>query len=303
MSGVCPWFFYVFGRCPRRTSACANTHGGAPTRHYTPGPGSCQSCIRVTEGGGAGNGGAIDVRTRPECSTIVRRGSTSRIFAGGFWGMPIRVAIVEDDAVLSERYRELIASAGDMRLEWTASGAAEALRRLAGEAPDVMLVDLGLPDGSGLDVIRGARARSPECEVMVVSVFGDEEHVVAAIAAGASGYLLKDALADSFLGTIRELRAGGSPISPSIARIILNHGRAPGAPPRPGEPVECELAEREREILSLVAKGFNFQEIGRLLGISNNTVKTHIYRIYRKLSVHSRGEAVFEAKRLGLLDF
>lgn len=220
--------------------------------------------------------------------------------------MPIRVAIVEDDAVLSERYRELIALAGDMRLEWTAGGAAESLRQLKSAAPDVLLVDLGLPDGNGLDVIRFAKARRPECEVMVVSVFGDEEHVVAAIAAGASGYLLKDALADSFLGTIRELRAGGSPISPSIARIILNHARAPGAPPRPGEPGEpgeCELAEREQEILSLVAKGFNFQEIGRLLGISNNTVKTHIYRIYRKLSVHSRGEAVFEAKRLGLLDF
>jgi DNA-binding NarL/FixJ family response regulator len=217
--------------------------------------------------------------------------------------MPIAVAIVEDDAVLSERYRELIASAPDMRLEWTASGAVEALGLLARTTPDVLLVDLGLPDGSGLEVIRRAKERCAECEVMVVSVFGDEEHVVAAIAAGASGYLLKDALADPFLGTIRELRAGGSPISPSIARIILNYSRTPGAPPQPGLPSECELAEREQEILSLVAKGFNFQEIGRLLGISNNTVKTHIYRIYRKLSVHSRGEAVFEAKRLGLLDF
>ncbi|MGH8317799.1 MAG: response regulator [Steroidobacteraceae bacterium] len=217
--------------------------------------------------------------------------------------MPIAVAIVEDDAVLSERYRELIASAADMRLEWTASGATQALRLLAAAAPDVLLVDLGLPDGNGLDVIRSAKARRPDGEVMVVSMFGDEEHVVAAIAAGASGYLLKDALADSFLGTIRELRSGGSPISPSIARIILNHARPPGAPPTEGLPSECELAEREQEILSLVAKGFNFQEIGRLLGISNNTVKTHIYRIYRKLSVHSRGEAVFEAKRLGLLVF
>jgi DNA-binding NarL/FixJ family response regulator len=217
--------------------------------------------------------------------------------------MPISVAIVEDDAVLSGRYRELIASAPDMRLEWAASGAVEALRLLETSAADVLLVDLGLPDGSGLEVIRRTKARHPECEVMVVSAFGDEEHVVAAIAAGASGYLLKDALAEPFLGTIRELHGGGSPISPSIARIILNYARNPGAPPQPGLPGECELAEREQEILSLVAKGFNFQEIGRLLGISNNTVKTHIYRIYRKLSVHSRGEAVFEAKRLGLLAF
>ncbi len=217
--------------------------------------------------------------------------------------MPITVAIVEDDVVLSERYRELIASASDMRLEWAASGAAQALRQLGDAGPDVLLVDLGLPDGSGLDVIRCAKARRPECEVMVVSVFGDEDHVVAAIAAGASGYLLKDALAAPFLSTIRELRAGGSPISPSIARIILNQARAPGAAAQAQAPGDSELADRELEILSLVAKGFNFQEIGRLLGISNNTVKTHIYRIYRKLSVHSRGEAVFEAKRLGLLDF
>ena len=217
--------------------------------------------------------------------------------------MSIRIAIVEDDAVLRERYAELIASADDMRLDWAESTAAEALRRLDGPPPDVLLVDLGLPDGSGLDVIGIATQRHPRCEVMVVSIFGDEENVVAAIAAGASGYLLKDALADSFLNTIRELHAGGSPISPSIARILLNRTRPPGRPEEPHAILGGELAEREREILQLVAKGFNFQEIGRLLEISNNTVKTHIYRIYRKLSVHSRGEAVFEAKKLGLLDF
>jgi len=216
--------------------------------------------------------------------------------------MPIDVAIVEDDAAPRERYAVLLASATDIRLLWTARTAAEAVRLLDLEAPQVLLVDLGLPDGSGLQVIARAKARHPECEVMVVSVFGDEEHVVGAIAAGASGYLLKDALADSFLNTIRELHAGGSPISPSIARIVLNRAR-PAGPRASGEAPECELADREREILVLVAKGFNFQEIGRLLEVSSNTVKTHIYRIYRKLSVHSRGEAVFEAKRLGLLDF
>lgn len=216
--------------------------------------------------------------------------------------MSIDVAIVEDDAAPRQRYVDLIASATDIRLLWTAQTAAEALRLLEAGVPDVLLVDLGLPDGSGLKVITRVKSRHPECEVMVVSVFADEEHVVGAIAAGASGYLLKDALADSFLNTIRELRAGGSPISPSIARIVLNRARpAPSA--AAGEHPECELADREREILVLVAKGFNFQEIGRLLEVSSNTVKTHIYRIYRKLSVHSRGEAVFEAKRLGLLDF
>jgi DNA-binding NarL/FixJ family response regulator len=217
--------------------------------------------------------------------------------------LPIEVAIVEDDAALRERYVELIASARDTHIAWAAGSVGEAMQRLESGAPDVLLVDLGLPDGSGLSVISGAKKHYPQCEVMVVSVFGDEENVVAAIEAGASGYLLKDALADSFLNTIRELRAGGSPISPSIARILLNRARAPHKSNGLREALDGDLAERELEILRLVAKGFNFPEISRLLGISNNTVKTHIYRIYRKLSVHSRGEAVFEAKKLGLLDF
>ncbi len=217
--------------------------------------------------------------------------------------MPIEVAIVEDDGALRERYAELIATARDAHIAWVAGTVADAMQRLLVSAPDVLLVDLGLPDGSGLSVISFAKRRYPRCEVMVVSVFGDEENVVAAIEAGASGYLLKDALAESFLNTIRELRAGGSPISPSIARILLNRARDLHRSGDPRELPESDLAERELEILGLVAKGFNFPEISRLLGISNNTVKTHIYRIYRKLSVHSRGEAVFEAKKLGLLDF
>ncbi len=217
--------------------------------------------------------------------------------------MTIRVAALEDDAVLRDRYVELVASAPDMRLLWVAANLRDARGALVGGTPDVLLVDLGLPDGNGLDIIREVKGQASFCEVMVVSVFGDEENVVTAIEAGASGYLLKDALADSFLRTIRELHAGGSPISPSIARILLSLARP--RPPAAGKPLPdgAELGEREAEILGLVAKGFNFGEISRLLGISTSTVKTHIYRIYRKLSVHSRGEAVFEAKKLGLLDF
>lgn len=217
--------------------------------------------------------------------------------------MPIEVAIVEDDPVLRERYAELVSRAPDMRISWAVATVTGAMHRLAHGAPDVLLVDLGLPDGSGLAVIASAHERYPACELLVVSMFGDEENVVAAIEAGASGYLLKDALADSFLSTLRELLAGGSPISPSIARILLHRARLSrsSAPIRSAGGVE--LADRELEILGLVAKGFNFIEVSRLLRISNNTVKTHIYRIYRKLAVHSRGEAVFEAKKLGLLDF
>jgi len=215
--------------------------------------------------------------------------------------MIIHVASLEDDQVLAERYAELIRSAADMELVWSASSLAAARAALARRVPDVLLVDLGLPDGSGLEIIRHLRTHHPESESMVVSIFGDEANVVAAIEAGASGYLLKDMLAEPFLNTIRELRAGGSPISPSIARILLTRARAPGTP-AVSNAEGTTLAERETEILGLVAKGFNFGEVGRLLNISTNTVRTHIYRIYRKLSVHSRGEAVFEAQKLGLLD-
>jgi DNA-binding NarL/FixJ family response regulator len=213
--------------------------------------------------------------------------------------MSIEIAVLEDDRVLRDRYVELIECAGDMRLAWVSGTVGEALRALNGPAPNVLLSDLGLPDGSGLDVIAAARRRFPKCEVMVISVFGDEENVVAAIEAGASGYLLKDTLADAFLRTIRELHAGGSPISPSIARILLTRSR-PAA--NMGQMAGDVLGDRESEILTLVAKGFNFNEIARMLGISVNTVKTHIYRIYQKLSVHSRSEAVYEATKLGLLD-
>jgi DNA-binding NarL/FixJ family response regulator len=215
----------------------------------------------------------------------------------------IRVAALEDDAVLRDRYIELVFSAPDMQVLWTAATIAQARAALDTGTPDVLLVDLGLPDGSGLDIIRNVKQRDPGCEIMVVSVFGDEENVLAAIEAGASGYLLKDMLAEPFLAAIRELRAGGSPISPSIARILLTRSRHPPPDDSAASSEGIDLGDREAQILGLVAKGFNFGEIGRLLDISTNTVRTHIYRIYRKLAVHSRGEAVFEAKKLGLLDF
>jgi DNA-binding NarL/FixJ family response regulator len=216
--------------------------------------------------------------------------------------MDIKVAVLEDDPTLRKSYAELLESAQDMVLAWTASTVHAAMEALERAAPDVLLSDLGLPDGSGLRVIARAKRRYPQCEVMVISVFGDEDNVVAAIEAGAAGYLLKDTLPDAFLDTIRGLHAGGSPISPSIARILLNRARPALARGGARSGGEIELAERESQVLTLVAKGFNFNEIARMLGVSVNTVKTHVYRIYQKLSVHSRGEAVYEATKLGLLD-
>jgi len=172
---------------------------------------------------------------------------------------------------------------------------------------DVVLIDLGLPDGHGSRVIRHAVARQPQCDVIVVTMFGDDANVTDCIAAGATGYLLKDAQPQQLVAAILEVRDGGSPISPAIARRILQRMRTgeamatPGPAPLANPPATSLLSERETEILRLTAKGLNFREVGEVLAISTHTVHTHVKRIYQKLAVHSRGEAVYEAGQLGLL--
>jgi DNA-binding NarL/FixJ family response regulator len=218
--------------------------------------------------------------------------------------MAAGVLIVEDEAEFRERFEAIVSSAEDLALVGSAGTVAEALAAIRQHEFDVLLVDLGLPDGSGVQVIRAANMLRPTARIMVVSVFGDEENVVQSISAGASGYILKDSLSAEFVSTIRELLAGGAPISPMVARLVLNQARSTYCDrAMPSEEVDgSAFTLRETEILSLVAKGFSFSEIAGLLDISINTVKTHISRIYGKLAVHSRSEAVYEAGRIGLLD-
>lgn len=148
-----------------------------------------------------------------------------------------------------------------MQLLWSAGSVVAARTALALAVPQVLLVDLGLPDGSGLDIIRELRTDHPDSEAMVVSIFGDEGNVVAAIEAGASGYLLKDTLAEPFLTTIRELHAGGSPISPSIARILLMRARATHPVPI-DNPEGTMLAERENTNSRAGGQGIQFRRGG-----------------------------------------
>ena len=219
-----------------------------------------------------------------------------------------RVQIVEDDAAFRDRYAAILAKDPSFEVVASVGTGGEGMALLELRKPDVLLIDLGLPDISGIEVIRHATQILPNCECMVVTVFGDEEHVLASIEAGAAGYLLKDASEESFLSGIRELINGGSPISPIIARRLLRRFQAePGASPPPAAAAEenmgsdVSLSEREREILLLASKGFNYPEMGKLMGISPHTVTSHVKKIYRKLAVHSRGEAVFEANRMGLI--
>jgi DNA-binding NarL/FixJ family response regulator len=211
----------------------------------------------------------------------------------------IDVMLVEDDPGFARRFVEAIAMSTSVRLTRTCHGVKDALEHLATEQPDVLLVDLGLPDGNGIEVIRHAVARYPSCDVLVVSVYGDKTNVLKSIEAGASGYLLKDGLREDILQHIDDLRRGGSPVSPLIARQLLRRFQ----PVRQSEtPPGEHVTERELEVLNLLARGFNYQEIAVLLGVSKHTIGTYIKRMYRKLHVNSRSEAVFEAQRIGLLE-
>ena len=209
--------------------------------------------------------------------------------------------IVEDDAAFLNRFCKIVAADSDLELFAAVGDGASARQALATHAPDVLLIDLGLPDISGIEIIRETTQHHPETDIMVVTVFGDEEHVIASIEAGATGYLLKDSLPEDFVMAIKDLRAGGSPITPIIARQLLKRFKLPDVKPQQPLPEDAGLSPRETEVLTYIAKGFNFGEIAKLLGISGHTVTAHVKKIYQKLAVHSRGEAVYEASKMGLL--
>jgi len=171
----------------------------------------------------------------------------------------------------------------------------------ARHSSDLLLVDLGLPDGSGLALMREVHARWPQCDMLVVSMFGDEVNVVASIEAGAVGYVHKDDEAADIAETLLAVKRGASPISPMIARHLLRRMR-PAAPEPEPVAVAVALSPREQEVLQHIARGLAYAEIARLQGVTVHTVQTHIKKLYGKLAVHSRSEAVFEANRLGLLN-
>ncbi|MEV4780249.1 response regulator transcription factor [Burkholderia sp. LMU1-1-1.1] len=213
----------------------------------------------------------------------------------------IRVLIVEDEPELMRRFSQAVLNDQSLSLVAAVSTGTAALAVLSTTSPDVILLDLGLPDMRGIDVITHLARHQQQCDVLVVTMFGDDQHVFEALEAGATGYLLKDSGLERIAASIHELRDGGSPISPSIARRVLARLRTgPGASPaQAGTP--CALTPREIELLKLTAKGLSFDSIGELLEISPHTVVAHVKKIYRKLAVHSRGEAVYEATQLGLL--
>ncbi len=212
-----------------------------------------------------------------------------------------QVLIIEDDPDMRVFFVGCVERCDALALVGVAVSVSEARAWLdrPGVHVDVLLVDLGLPDGTGLEVIEHAARTHPECESLVVSMFGDEDNVLASIEAGALGYIHKDATPTDIAQTILEMKAGASPISPMVARRVLSKYRLLQPPKDAGGLVD--LSRREKEVLELISRGFSYNEIANLQGVTVHTVRTHIKGLYAKLAVHSRSEAVFEASRMGLL--
>lgn len=227
-----------------------------------------------------------------------------------------QVLVVEDDRRAREFFCGCVRNSVELELAG-AFGSVKPARDWLSEPLhelDVLLVDLGLPDGSGLELIRAAGQLHPKCESLVISMFGDAENVLASIEAGALGYIHKDSAPEDISQAIVDMKHGCSPISPMIARHVLDKYRGRtrdnwtlGTHARPGAAcdgkgkLEIALSDREREVLDLIARGFSYAEVARLKEISVDTVRSHIKHLYDKLAVHSRSEAVYEATRMGLL--
>ena len=220
-----------------------------------------------------------------------------------------RVLIVEDDTTVRDFFAASVRRCSQLELV-DAMGTLEAACRFLRSDPwiDVLLTDLGLPDGDGLEIIRMATRLNPRCEPLVISMFGDEEHVLASIEAGALGYIHKDCTPEDIAQVILEMKAGASPISPMIARKLLSryaglrtNTLVAAASQQQSVGGVRPLTAREQDVLSLIARGFSYAEVARLLAVSVHTVQAHIKSLYAKLAVHSKNEAVFEATRLGLI--
>jgi DNA-binding NarL/FixJ family response regulator len=219
----------------------------------------------------------------------------------------LHTLICEDNPALLVDYAAVLATDSRFKIVAMARDGAEALAVLKQQRVDLLLLDLGLPDIPGLDILQQMRRLQPRCEAIVVTVFCDESTVVRAIECGAQGYLLKQETSFNLIRRIDELLDGGAPITPAIARLLLQRMAPPAPVFHPARPVagaqspKPTLSERERDVLQMVAKGLSVQEVGDVLKLSSNTVKTYVRRIYGKLEVGSRQEAVYEARALGLL--
>lgn len=202
---------------------------------------------------------------------------------------PLRISIVEDDNVIRETLRSLFIFEEDMEPFSVHSNAEDALMRLGEHCPDVVIMDINLPGASGIDCVRQLSQRCTDTQFLMYTVHDDDHRVFEALKAGANGYILKSSTPDQILDAVRELSAGGSPMSAHVARRLVQQFR----PVQSGSTLsDGDLSEREHEVLAQLAQGLLYKEIADKLSISVGTVKQHIHRIYEKLHVQNRTEAV-----------
>lgn len=203
--------------------------------------------------------------------------------------MSIAVSIVEDSPKVRAIIADWIRDADGFRLAGAHSNVESALSLLPQERPDVVLVDINLAGQSGITCVRVLKPQMPETQFVMVTVFEDSDHVFDALSAGASGYLLKEMSREELLAALRQVYEGGAPMSSYIARKVVQWFHTKDAEPYSAPK---NLSSRESEIVRLLARGYAYKEIADELGVGRGTINTYISRIYRKLHVSSRGEAV-----------
>jgi DNA-binding NarL/FixJ family response regulator len=209
-----------------------------------------------------------------------------------------RVVIVEDERGLREGLSALIGGFPGFTCAGAYAAMEESLRDMGRSAPEIVLLDLGLPGMSGIDGIREIRRRHPSTLAVVLTVHDDDARIFEALCAGATGYLLKTTPPARLMQSLQEVVAGGSPISPEIARRTIALFRQL----RPAERVEHSLTPHEARLLQFLAEGHSYRSAARRLQVSASTVAFHMRNIYRKLEVHSKSEAVAKAIRHGVID-
>lgn len=209
----------------------------------------------------------------------------------------IKVAIVEDDARIRRVVTEVLATASDCTCVGVFSDGTTAAARLPALAPDVILMDINLPDITGVECVAQIAPQLPRTEIIMLTVYQDPDTIFQALAAGAHGYLVKPVMPKKLLDAIREIRDGGVPMSPSIAREVIDFfRRRPLAPAASNAPDDATLAPREQQVLDYLVAGLAYKEIASELGITISTVATYVRRIYEKLHVRTRREIIARYK-------
>ena len=215
------------------------------------------------------------------------KGHTHKV--GNANDMTITISIVEDDVPLRSIYAKWLKQAEGFRLLSQYGDGMQASLALPQEQPDVVLMDINLPGLNGVECVRQLKAKLPATQFIMITVYEDPERIFNALAAGATGYLLKDTAREELLAALRDVRRGGSPMSSGIARKVVQCFQKP--PPAAPEAELQKLSAREQEVLELVARGYLLKEICEALKLSQHTVDTYLRRIYEKLHVHSRAQA------------